>query len=254
MHSFYHSRLRWFVIAALQVVISKFITSRSLSNALFRLQQQQHEILTTNAVLSLIAYRLLIGTMSAGGGDTSGFKGLMWNKSSIGDGQVSDLQSVGTTIYNCCILVLTYNVLYETKSIINGKWPTAFVSCFRKDTAANHTKYGGFVDRLPYTWYGVIFGSIGLIIFGLFVYSEVGAIGGPQLGTLFLFVGVPNHVFGASGMNYVMMLFIPIAGIALELFGKVFSNMFYPSQNQIHIERQSEELQRMKKHGLQHQE
>ena len=50
MHSFYFSRLRWFVIAALQVVISKFIRSRSSSNALFLLQQRQHEILTTNAV------------------------------------------------------------------------------------------------------------------------------------------------------------------------------------------------------------
>jgi hypothetical protein len=43
------------------------------------------------------------------------------------------------------------------------------------------------------------------------------------------------------------MLFVPIFGIALDLSGKVFSNMFYPTQTQIHVELQSREFAERKK-------
>jgi hypothetical protein len=43
------------------------------------------------------------------------------------------------------------------------------------------------------------------------------------------------------------MLFVPVVGIALDLAGKVFSNMFYPTQTQIHVELQSREIAERKK-------
>jgi len=43
------------------------------------------------------------------------------------------------------------------------------------------------------------------------------------------------------------MIFIPIGAMAIDIAGKVFSNMFYPSQNQIHIELEVEETRQRKK-------
>jgi hypothetical protein len=37
------------------------------------------------------------------------------------------------------------------------------------------------------------------------------------------------------------MLVIPISGMGFDLFGKVFSNMYYPTQTQIHIEIEAKE-------------
>jgi len=50
-----------------------------------------------------------------------------------------------------------------------------------------------------------------------------------------------------SATTYVVNLFIPIGAMALDISLKVFSNMFYPSQNQIHVELEAKEIQRLKK-------
>merc|ERR1711904_104433 len=57
--------------------------------------------------------------ISHGGGRTSAFSGLMRNKLTVGDGEVSDLYSMGTTLFTSLILLVTYKVLYECRSIIN---------------------------------------------------------------------------------------------------------------------------------------
>lgn len=44
------------------------------------------------------------------------------------------------------------------------------------------------------------------------------------------------------------MLFIPIGAMAFDVAGKVFSNMFYPSQNQIHIELEAKEFRQKRKY------
>ena len=43
------------------------------------------------------------------------------------------------------------------------------------------------------------------------------------------------------------MLFVPVFGIAFDLAGKVFSNMFYPTQTQIHVEIESREIAKSKR-------
>lgn len=55
-------------------------------------------------------------------------------------------------------------------------------------------------------------------------------------------VGVPNHIFGTRSINYVSLFFVPIAAMAFDIAGKVFSNMFYPTQTQIHIELEAKEV------------
>ena len=50
-----------------------------------------------------------------------------------------------------------------------------------------------------------------------------------------------------SASTYALNIFIPIGGMAVDISGKVFSNMFYPSQNQIHVELEAKEIQQLKK-------
>ena len=180
-------------------------------------------------------------TLSSNG--SSAFSGLMGNKVVIGDGQINDLQSVGTIMYTSLIFLLLIKVMYETRSIINGKWPTAFLYCCDRNVKS---KDGGFLSRIPYTWYAIIFGSIFFWFFCLFVYCEAPKYTGPEAGTFFVMVDVASHVFGTSSLTYLMVFFIPIAGIAIDVSVKVFSNMFYPSQTQIHRELEYLELNHLK--------
>lgn len=55
-------------------------------------------------------------------------------------------------------------------------------------------------------------------------------------GEYFNLVGVTPRVFGTRSLSWISILFIPILGMAFDLSGKVFSNMFFPTQTQIHIE------------------
>jgi hypothetical protein len=46
---------------------------------------------------------------------------------------------------------------------------------------------------------------------------------------------------GTRSVNWLIILVIPISGMGFDLFGKVFSNMYYPTQTQIHIEIEAKE-------------
>ena len=60
-------------------------------------------------------------------------------------------------------------------------------------------------------------------------------------GDFFGFVGVTDHLFGTRTVNWLALIFLPICAIGFDLAGKVFSNMFYPTQTQIHIELEAKE-------------
>jgi hypothetical protein len=51
------------------------------------------------------------------------------------------------------------------------------------------------------------------------------------------FTDVPIHVFHMRSMSWFLVILVPIAGMVLDVTGKVYSNMFYPTQTQIHVER-----------------
>ena len=70
----------------------------------------------------------------------------------------------------------------------------------------------------------------------LYILSGLGQIFGANAGTFFNMVSVLQHVLCTSGMNYVAMLFVSIGGIAVDIAGKVFSNLYYPSQTQKYLE------------------
>ncbi|GAX21711.1 phospholipid-transporting ATPase [Fistulifera solaris] len=171
-------------------------------------------------------YYLTVPPHGDGGGISTAWKGLMNGRDDDrpGDGEGGDLKSVGTVAYTCMIFMFAYKVLFENKTLIHGRWP-AFT--LRKGVGE------GFYSRLAYTWHGVIFLSIGFYFFGICTYQLVGRIGASDFSS---YVYVPNHVFGTRSMSWMLVTFVPIIAIGFDVSGKVFSNMFYPTQTQIHLE------------------
>ena len=49
-----------------------------------------------------------------------------------------------------------------------------------------------------------------------------------------------------SSSTYAINFFIPLGAMALDISGKVFSNMFYPCQNQIHVELEAKAIRHQK--------
>jgi hypothetical protein len=90
---------------------------------------------------------------------------------------------------------------------------------------------------VAYTWVGAIFLSIGFYIFGIFIYQLIGRLGASELSS---FTEAPNHALGTRTMSWLLIVFVPIAGMMFDVVGKVYSNMFYPTQTQIHLELESQ--------------
>ena len=110
-----------------------------------------------------ILYYGQLKQLARGGANTSAFRGLMSNWPSVGDGEVADWQSLGTTVFTSLILLMGYKQLYEARSIINGKFP-AFIACCKKTNE-------GYLSRIPYTWYGIIYGTVVFYAVGMTFYN-----------------------------------------------------------------------------------
>ena len=79
--------------------------------------------------------------------------------------------------------------------------------------------------------------SIGFYLFGIFIYQLIGRLGASELSS---FTEAPNHALGTRSMSWLLIVFVPIAGMVFDVVGKVYSNMFYPTQTQIHLELESQ--------------
>eukprot|EP00533_Pseudo-nitzschia_delicatissima_P000120 CAMPEP_0116110622 /NCGR_PEP_ID=MMETSP0327-20121206/18009_1 /TAXON_ID=44447 /ORGANISM="Pseudo-nitzschia delicatissima, Strain B596" /LENGTH=1657 /DNA_ID=CAMNT_0003603797 /DNA_START=292 /DNA_END=5265 /DNA_ORIENTATION=+ len=171
--------------------------------------------------------------LSGGNGNTSAFLGLMKFYTRVGDGEGTDLNSIGLVTFNSLIIMLAFKVLYESRTIIVGKWPPWWNA--RKE---------GFVSRVPYSWYGITLGSLYFhFLFFLPIYNYITKTTDKKDESGFFdFLGTYPHVMATSSVNWISMTFIPIAGMAYDVCWKVFSNMFYPTQTQIHTEIEVQEL------------
>jgi len=178
---------------------------------------------------TFIIYYACMPCVTGAGGMTSAFKGLMSKSASDrpGDGEGGDLKVFGTTVYSILIVLLCYKVLYETRSIIIGELPT----CTCRKTVGE-----GWYNRAAYTWWGVSFGSFLFLLFCLYVYERLGTSGG----IFGVFAMVTTHMFNKRLVTWVLMILVPLAACAVDVAFKVFSNMFYPSQLQIHAEIQAQ--------------
>jgi hypothetical protein len=89
------------------------------------------------------------------------------------------------------------------------------------------------MSRLAYTWIGVSYMSILFYFLGIGTYQLIGRQGASGF-SRFLFV--TNHAFGNRSMSWMLLVFVPVFGIAFDVVFKAYSNMFFPTQTQIHLE------------------
>jgi hypothetical protein len=122
--------------------------------------------------------------------------------------------------------------------MVHGKWPPF---TFRKDVGE------GFLSRLPYTYLGVFLLSIAFYLVCISLYQLVG-LGGPS--SFAGFTLTANHVLGTRSLSWILILFVPIICMIFDVSGKVFSNMFYPTQTQIHLELEAHDKMLAKRRGL----
>ena len=174
-------------------------------------------------------YFCAVPQQSFGGGMTSAWDGLMRNDSrdAPGDGEGGDLKSVGTVTFTCMILLLAYKVLFETRSLVHGRWPAFTCSKERGE---------GFHSRLAYTWIGVVWVSIFFYLFAIFIYERIGRKGASAYSR---FVDVTSHVLATRSLSWMIITFVPIMGTVFDVTGKVYANLFFPTQTQIHLEMES---------------
>lgn len=59
-----------------------------------------------------------------------------------------------------------------------------------------------------------------------------------------------NQVLGKRSMSWMIMLFVPVIGMIFDVCMKVFANMYFPTQTQIHLELESKGKMEMRRRGL----
>jgi len=188
-------------------------------------------------VFSAIFFYLSLFAFEDGGSMTSGYDGLMqYSNHGPGDGEGGGIIVFGTTVYAILILAMGYKVLYECRTIINGEWPFAFT---RKDVGKER-----FWDRLAYSWVGVIWLSLFFFIFVAYVLQLMAM--KPSV-SFSAFSGGLTHTLGLRSIAWMLLIIIPTIAMAIDVAGKLFGTMYYPSQTQIHIEMQSVDVSKKKR-------
>jgi hypothetical protein len=128
-------------------------------------------------------------------------------------------------------------VIFETKSLVHGRWPA--ITCGKGSSE-------GFFSRLAYTWIALFWLSIFFHFVFLLIYSILGRKGAGEFSA---FVGVGINMMTARSMSWMLIIFVPIMGMIYDVTGKVFSNMFFPTQTQIHLEIESQAKMQARRRG-----
>jgi len=209
----------------------------------------------------VIIYYLSIPVLSRNGGTmSSAFSGLLFNQNKWGPGDgEGDYQSDGTAIYTVLVVTLAYKALYETKSIYYGGCPTCYCGLVPNKEP--------FWSRLAWTWLGVSVGSIFFFIAATYLYQVINQHANdtyrfacfPHYAvltvrvaptSLFLickyialysvtyygFIGVATHTYQTKSLVWLVIFFVPITAEFVDVAVKVFGNMYFPTQTQIHME------------------
>lgn len=180
-------------------------------------------------------YFLSAPSLSLGGAQTPAFKGLARDLDEPGDGEGGGIKIFGTTIFTNLVWMLAYKVLYEGRALIHGVWPA--LTC-RKGVGE------GFFNRVAYTWVGVSWLSFIFLIVFYYIYQVIGRSGASTYST---FTDVASHLLNMRSITWMSSFFVPIAAMVFDVAGKTFSNMYFPTQTQIHMEIQHKERVEAKK-------
>lgn len=88
---------------------------------------------------------------------------------------------------------------------------------------------------MAWSWVGLSWCSILFYIVFLYVLAVIG-FNGPESGTFFNFVEVSIHVFNTRSITWMVSILILVITTITDVTGKVFSDIFFPTQTQIHME------------------
>ena len=138
------------------------------------------------------------------------------------------------------VIVVTYlrvQVIVESRSIIIGQWP----ACTCRESVGE-----GWLNRLAYTWIAHAYFSIGFYLFAIYVYMLLGRAGPSSFSP---FVDTTLHVLHTRTLNWMVIIIVPITCIVIDVFLKVYSNLFFPTQTQIHFEIFAKEVRERKPPG-----
>lgn len=176
--------------------------------------------------VNLIFFMTEVG-FSEGGTQSSAFKGLMYNvsKDVPGDGDGSDLKVFGNLVFTSLNWMLAAKVLYECGAIIHGQEP-ALLGFLKRSKE-------GFWSRFAYTWHAIIFLCIGFNYFFIYIYDRIGTGGASSFSPFTL---VTYHTFHTRSTSWMVQLLVVVSCTGADVIGKLFSNLFYPTQTQIHRE------------------
>jgi magnesium-transporting ATPase (P-type) len=175
----------------------------------------------------LTVYLLTFPALAVGGaGSTSAVYGLMTpeDPDRPGNGEAGDLKSVGLVAFTSLIALMGFKVLYEARSIINGECP--IFTC-QKKTADS------WPDRAPWTWLALVLGSFLFFVGLMYAYEVSGQMGPSPFSD---FTEIPYHAWHVRVLSWMSILLVPVAGVVFDVAGKVFGNLFFPTQTQIHVE------------------
>jgi magnesium-transporting ATPase (P-type) len=173
-------------------------------------------------------YYLTVPTLAVNGaGFTSAFLGLMSRQDPDrpGNGEGGDLKSVGFVLHfraSSCCYATRFCMNRDLSSSANGP----LSRCWQKGVDA-------WPNRLSYTWVANGYLSIGFYLFAVYIYQAFGR-SGPS--SFSLSVDTVNHAFNTRIRTWMVLIFVPTAGMVFDITAKVFSNLFYPTQTQIHME------------------
>jgi len=205
-----------------------------------------------------IIYCLCVTALADKGMVTNAFDGLMDNKDDDfpGDGEI-DFVTFGTIVFVVLIVYLGYKVLYETRAIIHGEIFSLSKCCTSSSSTTNtntshHTnttsttttitnsfsssssssKIISWVDYIPWTWVGTIIFSYAFWTLFVYIYSVIAR----DYFDEEQFNDVAEHVYETSSLAWYIFWLVPIAACIVDVSGKLFSNFYFPSQSQIHLE------------------
>jgi len=101
---------------------------------------------------------------------------------------------------------------------------------FKKSEHSNES----WINRFPWSWFGLIVCLYGFWTGLAYAYSSI--FPGNN------FFKIAYHMFNMQSISWLLFLLIPIASIVCDITGKLFSNMYFPMQTQIHMEIEKEIL------------
>eukprot|EP00986_Skeletonema_menzelii_P004761 scaffold1665_cov149-Skeletonema_menzelii.AAC.11 len=179
--------------------------------------------------------------LQLGGGVTSAYKGLMANFSSrrsVGDGEGGGLKVFGTTIFGNLVYIVTLKALLETRSIINGEFPT--FTCKKG-------KGEGWPNRMVSAAHFTAVLCLPLsLAYNVSLYN-LQLIGRSGPSAFFPFVFVTEHLLNMRSITWVLSILTPTIAMIFDVTGKVYSNIFFPTQSQIHAEIEMQERKASRK-------